>query len=257
MPDDHAFLGVARIDRIIADGDPEVDQVRMVSRAQHVLGLEVAVDDARRVRCVERVRNVPQQLDALPHGNPPQSRQPVAQRLPFEMRHHVVEEAVHLARIDQRQDVRVGQLSGDAHLGEEALHAHVGGDLRVKHLEHDVPVVLVLARAEHRRAAAAAERPNDRVPLAQRLFQPRTHVRVARREAALEDAGHAVVRGEHGLQLGAHRIVARVRRDPARAIGTRLFDGRSEQALQLGPARVVVQRARHRRQGSFVVASSL
>ena len=66
----------------------------------------------------------------------------------------VPEQAVALARVEQRQDVGMVQLGGEADLGEEALAAEDGGEFRTQHLERDVPVVPEIVREVHRRHPA-------------------------------------------------------------------------------------------------------
>ena len=47
----------------------------------------------------------------------------VAERLPVDVRHHVVEQPVSLAGVVDTEDVRMGELRGDSDLPEEALGA--------------------------------------------------------------------------------------------------------------------------------------
>ena len=71
----------------------------------------------------------------------PLAVEPVAQRLALDERHHIEQQAVGLARVEQRQDVRVLQVRGDLDLREEALGAEHGGELGVQHLDGDLAVV--------------------------------------------------------------------------------------------------------------------
>ena len=74
---------------------------------QDVLGLDVAVDDAARMRVLQRVRDFAAIRSASSHRQLPLALQPLAQRLALDERHHVVEDAVGLAGVVQRHDVRV------------------------------------------------------------------------------------------------------------------------------------------------------
>ena len=93
------------------------------------------------------------------------SRQPLAQRLALDERHHVEEEPIGVARVEQRQDVRMLQLGGGLDLGEEALGAEHGRELGVQHLDGDLAVVLEVLREIDRRHAARAELALDRVAI--------------------------------------------------------------------------------------------
>ena len=67
--------------------------------------------------------------------------QPVAETLPLDERHHVEEEAVRLAGIEERQDMRMLQRRRGLDLGEEPLGADHRGQFGAQHLEGDVAVV--------------------------------------------------------------------------------------------------------------------
>ena len=72
------------------------------------------------------------------------------------MRHHVIDEAAGLARVEERQDVRVLQVCGDADFAQEPLDAEQRRELGFQHLERDVAVVLQIARDVHGGHAAHA-----------------------------------------------------------------------------------------------------
>ena len=88
--------------------------------------------------------------------------EPRAQRLALDERHHVVEQPVRLARVEQRQDVRMLQVRRDLDLGEEPLDPSDGAELGIEHLERDLAVVPeVVARGRPspcRRADLALDR---------------------------------------------------------------------------------------------------
>ena len=110
--DRHAGLGqLAR--RRLGDrpGDAEVGDQRVAVREQDVLGLDVAVDDALLVGVPERVGDLAGDPDGVVDRQLRLPVEPVAQRLALDERHDVVEEAVGLARVVQRQDVRVLSLA--------------------------------------------------------------------------------------------------------------------------------------------------
>ena len=62
------------------------------------------------------------------------------------MGHHIVDQAIGLARVEQRQEVGVLQVSHDPDFGQEPLDAEHRGELRSQHLKRDGAVVLGVAR---------------------------------------------------------------------------------------------------------------
>ena len=73
--------------------------------------------------------------------------------------HDVEQEAVGLARVEQRQDVGMLEIGGDLDLGQEALGADDGGELGAEHLDRDVAVVAqVVGEVDRRHAAAPSSR---------------------------------------------------------------------------------------------------
>ncbi len=93
--------------------------------------------------------------------------QPGAERLTFDEGHHIIEEAVGLARIDQPQDVRMLQAGGGLDLAEEALAADDGRELGVEDLDGDLAAVLQVLGEVDRGHAALAELALDAIAVAQ------------------------------------------------------------------------------------------
>ena len=182
-PDGEARLGEALVARGLArGGDAEVGHDGLVAVEQDVLGLDVAVDDAVPVRVVQREPDLAGDADGGRHREPPLALQPPAQGLARHVRHHVIEEPVGLARVEERQDVGVGEAGDEADLAEEALGAHRGRELRVDHLERDRAVMPEVVGEENRRGAAAAEKrqapvgpPLDPVALLKRHHETFVH----------------------------------------------------------------------------------
>ena len=72
-------------------------------------------------------------------GSSPVALEPLAQRLPFHVRHDEVEPPPpRLAGIEQRQDVRVLELRRNLDLAQEASGAYGRGEILAKHLERDL-----------------------------------------------------------------------------------------------------------------------
>ncbi len=151
--------------------DAEVGHQGVAAREQDVLRLDVAVDDAEGVGRAERVRHLVGDLQRVVHRQHGLARDAVAQRLARDERHHVVEEAVRLAGIEQAEDVRMVELGGELDLSLEPLGAHRGRQLGVQHLDGDVALVPEVVREEDGGHAAGAQLALDAVAIPQRVLQ--------------------------------------------------------------------------------------
>ena len=159
--------GLARGER-----DAEVGDQRLAVVQQDVLGLDVAVDDAVAVRVVERGGDLAGDPDRVVDRELLLPVEPVAQRLALDERHDVEEEAVGLARVEQREDVRVLEVGGELDLGQEPLGADHGGELGTQHLERDLAVVPQVLGEVHRRHAAGADLALDAVAVGEGGLEP-------------------------------------------------------------------------------------
>ena len=90
-----------------------------------------------------------------------------AERLAVDERHHVVEEAVGGAGVEERQDVRVLQRGGGLDFHHEPLGADDGGQLRLQDLERHLAVVLEVLGQVHGGHAALAELPLDQIAISE------------------------------------------------------------------------------------------
>ena len=68
-----------------------------------------------------------------------------------------------LARINQRQDMRMLQLGGDPDLAQESFGAEHRGEFGMQHLHRHLPIVLDVVRQENRGHPTAADLPLDRI----------------------------------------------------------------------------------------------
>ena len=119
-PDDHPRRGEAG--RALQHlRDAEVGEGEAVVPAdQDVRRLDVAVEDPRLVRGVERVAQLADPGDGLREGDR-RADHPVAERSPFEVRHHEVRQALFVAVVVDREDVRVVERGDEPGLVVEAL----------------------------------------------------------------------------------------------------------------------------------------
>jgi hypothetical protein len=130
---------------------------------EDVLRLEIPVDHAVLVRVVERFRDGDRDAHRLLHRELLLALEPGAERFALHVRHHVPQQAARLAGVEQRQQVRVLEVGGDADLREEALTAEHGAQLGVEHFQGDEAVVPDVAGEIHRRHPAAAQLPLEGV----------------------------------------------------------------------------------------------
>ncbi len=154
------------------DRDPEVRDHCHALVQQDVLGLDVAVDHTVAVRVVQGRGDLPRQLRGVFDREPAFTVQANAQRLALHHRHHVIEEPVGLARIVQRQDVRMIEPGRDPDLAQEPFGAEHGRQLRPQHLERDPAVVPQVLGQVDRCHAALAELPLDAVAIGEGGRQP-------------------------------------------------------------------------------------
>jgi hypothetical protein len=108
---------------------------------QDVLGLDVPMDHVLAVGVVECAGDLGRDADGVRHRELLFPGDQVADGLPLDVRHHVEEEAVGLAAVEQREDVGVLEVGGGLDLGEEPLGADHGGEFRAQHLDRHLAVV--------------------------------------------------------------------------------------------------------------------
>ena len=168
MPERHAGLrdplGARRSG---AQRDAEVGDERVPSLEQDVLGLDVAVNHAVAVGVVERPGDLAGDAHRVVHRELLLAGDPVAERLPLDVRHHVVDQWPRSigdrTGVEERQDVGMLQLGGGPDLGEEALGAELGGEIGMQQLDRHLAVVLEVVREIDRGHAARAELALDAV----------------------------------------------------------------------------------------------
>ena len=134
---------------------------------QDVLGLDVAVDHAVAVGVVERVGDFGRDPDRIVDRELLLAGQPIAQRFALDERHHVVSGAVHFARVDQAEDVRMLQGRDRLDLAQEPLGTDDRGELGLQDLDGDLAVVLEILREIDGGHAARAELALDAIAVGQ------------------------------------------------------------------------------------------
>ena len=150
-------------DRPLALGEPEVEQLGAALGQHDVAGLQVAVDDAGAMRLVERRRDLDRDLQRLVERQRA-LRQPVGQRLAFEVLHDEKRRALLLADVVERADVRMRELAiGAAFAVEPFAELRVGGQRVGEDLDRDGAVEARVARLVHLAHAARADRGGDLV----------------------------------------------------------------------------------------------
>ena len=133
----------------------DLDDVALAE--QHVLRLDVAVDDAVSVRVRERAEH--RADDAQRLGRRQRAfAQNLAQAAPLDVFHDEERTAVDLAAVDDGDDVGVRELAQHVGLAVEALEKlRVLREVRGEHLERDRAAERELRGAVHRAHAAAAD----------------------------------------------------------------------------------------------------
>ena len=102
-------------------GHAKVREGDVPVRQQDVVRLDVAVNDARRVRVRQRIDHFSEQSRGFRNRQPSLALKPGAQRFAVDERHHVERQAVGGAGVEERQDVRMPKMGGGTDLGEEAV----------------------------------------------------------------------------------------------------------------------------------------
>ena len=162
---------------------------------QDVGRLDVAMDDAALVGVAERLGDLPAQAERHRHRQLAFAGQPGGERLALDHGHHVIEDAVGLARVVHREDVRMIELGGDLDFAEEAVGPERGRELGSHHLHCHLPVVLEVLGQKDRGHPAFADDPFDPVAFGQHPphlgdldlaggHRPRRHARLGRRGQA-------------------------------------------------------------------------
>ena len=130
---------------------------------EDVRGFDVAVNDLLPVGVVEGIGHFTCEPEGLRQREPLLAVEHGAQRAARHVGTDVIEEAVGLARIVERQQVGMLQPRRQPDLSQEALCAERLAELRLEHLQRDDSVVPLVAGLVHHRHPAASDLPLDGV----------------------------------------------------------------------------------------------
>ena len=161
--DDRACLG--HLARCAGACDAEVGHLHAALAVDdHVVRLDVAVDDPVAVREAERREDLPRVVDRDPERRRAARDEQLLERAPLEVLHRDVVGALGLAAVVDRDDVRVREPGGVLRLAAEALdELLVAGVPVVEDLDRDAPAELLVFGEIDVRHAARAELPDDQV----------------------------------------------------------------------------------------------
>ena len=151
-PDDRGCRGdclIARGARFKGARDAEVGQEHVAARQQHVVRLDVSMDDALGVRVGERVGQLAQDRRRVGQRQLPLAPQSRPQRLAVDVRHHVEERVTGRAGIEERKDVRMLEVRRGPDLGDEPIGADTGDDLGLHDFQRDQAIVPEVVREIH------------------------------------------------------------------------------------------------------------
>jgi hypothetical protein len=138
------------------------------------------VHHAVSVRVVEGVRHFAAERERLVQVEVVLAPEAVPERLPFDVGHDIVQETSSLARVMEREDVRMSQAGGQLDFTEKALRPDRRGELGPENLHGHRPSVLRVVGEKYARHPAPAELPLDQVSTAERGGD------------AVDEGGHAV-----------------------------------------------------------------
>ena len=139
------------------EGDAEISHERGAVVQENVLRLDVAMHHALAMRVIERTCDFAGDAYRVGDGQLPFTLQSRAQRFAGDQRHHVVQQAVGLAAVEQREDVRMLQARCGADLAQESFATKCHAEVGVQHLDGDITIVFEIVREVHGGHPAGAE----------------------------------------------------------------------------------------------------
>jgi len=128
------------------------------------------------VRVGERIRDLRREAERVAQGQLALAGHPVAEGLAVDEGHDVIQEAVRVTRVVEREDVGMVEPRGDLDLAQEPLGPQGLRQLSAQHLERDLAVVPDVRREVHRRHAAGADLALEAIVPGEGGVQLRDHV---------------------------------------------------------------------------------
>ena len=160
------------------------------------------------MRVIERTGDFPRDAHRVGNRQLVLAFEACSQRLTGNHGHHVVEQAVGITAVEQRQDVRVLQPRRRLDFGEEAIAAECSTEIGVQHLDGDVAVVLEIMREIHGGHPAGAELAVDAIAVGEGQVQACDDVRVhGAAELGIRATGGQPNRGPNACTRGKARSV--------------------------------------------------
>ena len=160
--------------------DPEVRHDRFATGDQDVFRLDVPMYDVVAVGVAQGACHFAGDSECLLERQLALPFKVFPEGFALDVRHHVVQEAVGLAGVDQRQDVGVVEASGNLDLSEEPLRAERAGELGLQHLDGDETMVLPVLGEVDGCHPPVAELALDRVPVGEGSLQTGEQIGQAR-----------------------------------------------------------------------------
>ena len=133
----------------------------MTAGEHDVVRFDVAVDDPSLVRVTQCLGNFESNRNRIVNRELPLPLQSSGECFPLDVRHHVIQNAVRLTRVDEHQDVRMLQLRGELNLPQKAAASKRCSDLVTHDLDRDFAVVLQVMRQVNHGHATLAEKVLD------------------------------------------------------------------------------------------------
>src|SRR6476620_1384247 len=143
----------------------------MTALQQNVLGLDVAMYDAERMRRAECVGDLARNVHRHFNRELPLAVQSCSKRLTGDVRHYIVQSSVGFTGIEERQDVRMLELCSHLDFGKETLCTKRSAQVGVQHLDRDVAPVLQVVRQVDSRHPAGAKLALDAIAVAEGLLE--------------------------------------------------------------------------------------
>ena len=142
----------------------EVGEEDVAVRHQNIFWLDIAMDDAVTVGVRQRIGELLKDPDDVVDREPAHAFDVAVERLAIDEWHHVEESGTARPRVEERQDVRVLQLTRRTNFIEKAFDVDRRGHLGLQDLECDIAIVFEIAREVDRRHPAASDGAHDVIP---------------------------------------------------------------------------------------------